>query len=1188
MKLLLQSLLLVAFVTLNPLASAQDTFWLLTSGTGTYQTNSNWDGGSPTASTIGFIGPDTFFVNNLNTTLTVVVDPTATPVSPTALGLMFTDFGLATTSTVNLSLSSPSTLTVVGTNSDFQFNVDSGITLNIAGPTSGSGAGGTIVLQNGAVNVGDFWGSGTLNMNAGTLDASVATINIGGFLSSASGIMTQQAGTTVLARNFIVGQNGGTGTYTMNGGTLTISNSGAFILGDFATGTFTQTGGAVTVGTGATTLIGFGGTGTYNLKAGTVDFKNGFTVGTAGLFAQTGGTLTSEAASTIGAGGNGTFTLGGGTSNFNSTLAVNGILNLNGGTLKIDPVNLTTTGAGILNFGGGTLKFTNGPIFVDPFSTNHTLAANSVSTIDASLGTMGLVVLDNLTGSGGITFLGTDGTNGTTLTTFFLGGTNNYTGATTIAGGTLVANGADIANSSSLNINGSTSVLNLTLAAGGLGYAGALSGNGALQVNFNTAGDTLAIQNASTFTGNISLGDDGANQGNLQVYNGTFGNISENTAGSGLTVGGALPGALTGAFTPPSSGTVTIGAGTYTGLTTVNNGFTFNATSLAADLTNSGLTNISTSIGGNVTNTATGTLYTPSIGGNVTNAGALGSNATLTSVLNTPTLTIGGTLSSTGTLIIRSTGINADYFNVLGASANLAGSTVQLLNGSGTGVYTIVHTPAAGDLTGFSQTVTGTLFSYTVAPDGANQDLILSTTQTPTASFATTPNQLAVAGAIDPLSQQPPAALAPILAALNNLPASQIPTALDQLSPESLQYARNIAFENSNFLAQRVGSALANLRAGYGGLDTTGIGFIAPGFDSGLGRSLSSLLAYSSPGFHPSAPNGVNYYPEGSGGNSGSGSESSVAAPKWDSSSQTISDSPDPMAEATPLSRDKAPAFSVFVSGDVVLADLNQSQSAVNAPSSKASYTAGNATAGVSFRMTSNLAAGVLFDYSRTQAKTDSYDSKTDVNTYSPGVYATYFNGGFYANGLFSFGYNDYSNTRFIPLINSTAHSSPSGQQYVSNLDLGYDFHPDKHWVVGPEAGLTYTHVDIDSFTETGAGGADLTVNSQSADSLRSRLGGHVSYWTQTGSVILQPSLTAMWQHEYLADSSGITSQFNIPGSGSFTINTVGPNRNSALLGCGLTATLDNSMSLYLNYIADVGASDFFAQSVIGGFKARF
>ena len=79
-----------------------------------------------------------------------------------------------------------------------------------------------------------------------------------------------------------------------------------------------------------------------------------------------------------------------------------------------------------------------------------------------------------------------------------------------------------------------------------------------------------------------------------------------------------------------------------------------------------------------------------------------------------------------------------------------------------------------------------------------------------------------------------------------------------------------------------------------------------------------------------------------------------------------------------------------------------------------------------------------------------------------------------------------------------------------------------------------------------------------------------------------------MWQHEYMDDSSGITSSFNDFSSSPFTIQTAAPSRDSALIAVGLTATLNNSMALYLSYIADVGASDYWAQSVVGGIKARF
>jgi len=79
-----------------------------------------------------------------------------------------------------------------------------------------------------------------------------------------------------------------------------------------------------------------------------------------------------------------------------------------------------------------------------------------------------------------------------------------------------------------------------------------------------------------------------------------------------------------------------------------------------------------------------------------------------------------------------------------------------------------------------------------------------------------------------------------------------------------------------------------------------------------------------------------------------------------------------------------------------------------------------------------------------------------------------------------------------------------------------------------------------------------------------------------------------MWQHEYMNDASGITSSFTDFSSNPFTIQTAAPSRDSALVGVGMTATLNNSMALYLNYLADVGASNYFAQSVVGGFKARF
>jgi uncharacterized protein YhjY with autotransporter beta-barrel domain len=1035
------------------------------------------------------------------------------------------------------------------------------IGLNNTDPTAvaGSGTGtvsGSVVQTAGGATINDLevgvspgsTASYTLS-GTGTIGATtVGTDIILGTNAGAAGTFQQSSGTTVATDTLTVGDSGA-GTYLLQGGQLTVDTE--LSIGDLATGSgsLTQSSGSTLIVNG-TFNIGAGGGATpssFNYDGGTLTLSSGIAIGASGIFNQNASiTLTNPATQAI-------------------TIATGGAYNLNAGTLSTGG-STVFTGTGNFNFAGGTVAVT-GSAWTDPL--NGTISGTS--TINTT--TAGATLSGNLTGSGTLNILG-----GHTVT---LTGTNNVAdswGANITGGSTLLATNINsLSSTGSYNIGtGSTFTIansinptdtfNGTISDSGDTGGAIFNFEGAHKLVL--AGVTnLSINSATNITGGGSLEVD---QGTISNVNGSAGNPTDTfDVGSGTT-----------------TGTVTLlGSNNFgTGLVTVNTG--------------------STLLAGNIT-------------GNVTSNGILGTLGTFATPapLTMSGNLISGNLNPAAVLLINANGTTADAFTLTGggSTANLSG--IVQVTGAATQTYTIVTAP--GGITigaaGLTSPTPGVLFSAVlsstptpttpIGPGPIGDHLYLITTQLnfqQAASLgllsALTPNETAVAGALNPIitnSVPYPAAFTPILTAFNQLLGAQIPGALEELTPESLQYARNIAFENSTFLAERMDGVDADLRGGYGGLDTSAVSVVTPGFESGLGRSLGSLLAYDDPVFHSSAPNGVNYYPGGGGGTSSPSSSPSSASPStstptWDSSSQVISDSPNPyLAKANP-SGPEMPGFSEFIGGDVILANLNQNQSGANAPSSKASYTAADATAGVSFRMTSHLAAGILFDYNHTDAKTDSNGSKTDVDSYSPGLFATYFDHGFYANGLFSFGYNNYSNTRDISVLGETASSHPSGQQYVGDLDCGYDFHPAQNWVVGPTLGLTYTHLDIDSFTETGAPGADLAVQDQSADSLRSRLGGHVVFQTNTGDVLLQPNLTAMWQHEYLDSSSGITSSFNDFSSNPFTIQTAAPSRDSALIGCGLTATLNNSMALYLNYLADVGAGDYWAQSVVGGFKARF
>src|SRR6202012_4574017 len=104
--------------------------------------------------------------------------------------------------------------------------------------------------------------------------------------------------------------------------------------------------------------------------------------------------------------------------------------------------------------------------------------------------------------------------------------------------------------------------------------------------------------------------------------------------------------------------------------------------------------------------------------------------------------------------------------------------------------------------------------------------------------------------------------------------------------------------------------------------------------------------------------------------------------------------------------------------------------------------------------------------------------STASVDTYSPAVYASFSDKGWYANALASYGFSNYDQSRQIKVgaFNSAANSSPSGSQVVANLDGGYDFHRGA-FTFGPTLGLGYVHLDVDGYNESGAPGAALDVN---------------------------------------------------------------------------------------------------------------
>lgn len=202
----------------------------------------------------------------------------------------------------------------------------------------------------GVLYLGKYSGSdGSYNLSgAGTLTAWSEHIG-----SQGVGMFNQSGGTNTVNYLLSVSNAGGTGTYTMTGGTLEASDGGFDIrLGTSGTGNFNQSAGTVNMGN-ESLFVGYSSVGTYELSGS--------------------GTVTAHS-EYIGRSGNGTFNQYGGTHTVNDAISLgynsdgDGTYNMIGGTLQASDSGMDifvgVSGSGQFNISNGTVDLGDGTLSV--------------------------------------------------------------------------------------------------------------------------------------------------------------------------------------------------------------------------------------------------------------------------------------------------------------------------------------------------------------------------------------------------------------------------------------------------------------------------------------------------------------------------------------------------------------------------------------------------------------------------------------------------------------------------------------------------------------------------------------------------------------------------------------------------------------------------------------------------------
>lgn len=118
----------------------------------------------------------------------------------------------------------------------------------------------------------------------------------------------------------------------------------------------------------------------------------------------------------------------------------------------------------------------------------------------------------------------------------------------------------------------------------------------------------------------------------------------------------------------------------------------------------------------------------------------------------------------------------------------------------------------------------------------------------------------------------------------------------------------------------------------------------------------------------------------------------------------------------------------------------------------------------------------------------------------------------------------------------------------------------------------TTTGTYSDVITETGAGALNLSVGAVDTNSLRSILGGRWAWYAMKAvdGVIVVPVLRAAWIHEFLDTHNSVNARFNTTGGAGFTVAGADLGSDWALLGTGLKLHVNESLSVFADYDAQV------------------
>jgi len=245
-------------------------------------------------------------------------------------------------------------------------------------------------------------------------------------------------------------------------------------------------------------------------------------------------------------------------------------------------------------------------------------------------------------------------------------------------------------------------------------------------------------------------------------------------------------------------------------------------------------------------------------------------------------------------------------------------------------------------------------------------------------------------------------------------------------------------------------------------------------------------------------------------------------------------------------------------------------------------------TVGYDRAINNRLTLGLSGAYATTSVDLDNDRGAGDIDNFSGSLYGSYDCDNLHFEGVFSYGNNRYESHRNLQIdgISRRARSSHDGQATGVFFSGGYPYQL-KKWTLEPFASVQYTHLDEDSFSETGAGGVNLLVDGRQTDSLVSELGLRLGRVIKAKSFTFVPELNLAWNYDFGIDDRVLSASFAGSPGASFRIPGQDVEPSGVTAGAGLTFLFHNDITTSVRYKGEF-RDDYSGHAVVGELRFSF